>query len=163
MPAKSQQQMKYIYAMRSKYVNKKKAPKNMKWVFDSDWTSGVKMKKLPKKMNMKNESRIMSFGTFVNENYEYENFTMSDMEYVKDLYDEGMTDVNDIARECEGVFNNNCTGDECVAMVNQILNSLRKNGSIDKKEKNICSSCDDFDCENCEDSPKSRCNCECCK
>lgn len=160
MPAKSQQQMKYIYAMRSKYGTKRKAPKNMKWVFDEEWTSGVKMKKLPKKVDKKkkNESHIMRFETFVNEHYEYEDFTMSDMEFVKDLYDEGMTDPIEIARECEGVFNNNCTGDECVATVKQILHSLRQSGSIDKKKKSICSSCNDFDCENCEG-----CDCECCE
>ena len=34
MPVKSKQQFKYIYAMRRKYKSKKKAPKNMKWVFN---------------------------------------------------------------------------------------------------------------------------------
>jgi hypothetical protein len=106
----------------------------------------------------KNKSHIMRFETFINDNYSFENFTMSDMEFVKDLYDEGMTDINDIARECDGVFNNNCTGDECVDMVKQILHSLRKSGSIDKKKENICDSCNDFDCENCEG-----CDCDCCK
>jgi hypothetical protein len=83
--AKSQQQMKYIYAMRDKYGTKKNAPKNMKWVFDEEWVSGIKMKNLPKKIK-KNESHIMSFGAFVNESYEFEDFTMmNDMEYVKEL------------------------------------------------------------------------------
>ena len=48
MPARSQQQAKYIWAMRNKYGSKKKAPKNMKWVFDEEWTEGIKMKSLPK-------------------------------------------------------------------------------------------------------------------
>ena len=72
MPAKSQQQMKYIYAMRNKYKSKRKAPKNMKWLFDEEWTKGVKMKKLPNKV--KNESHIMNFHLFneseVNVDYE---------------------------------------------------------------------------------------------
>lgn len=61
MPAKSQQQLKYIYAMRHKYASKKKAPKNMKWVFNKEWTDGVKMKSLPK--FVENES-IMTFEQF---------------------------------------------------------------------------------------------------
>ena len=48
MPARSQQQAKFIWAMRNKYGSKKKAPKNMKWVFDEEWTEGIKMKSLPK-------------------------------------------------------------------------------------------------------------------
>ena len=35
------------------------------------------------------------------ENYEYENFTYSDMEFAKELYEEGMTDPKDIAREMD--------------------------------------------------------------
>jgi hypothetical protein len=61
MPAKSQQQLKYIYAMRHKYGGKKKCPKNMKWIFNKDWTDGVKMKSLPKFVG--NES-IMTFEQF---------------------------------------------------------------------------------------------------
>ena len=61
MPAKSQQQMKFIYSMRNKYKTKSKAPKDMKWVFDEEWTSDIKMKNLPKKVK---ESYIMDFTTF---------------------------------------------------------------------------------------------------
>ena len=46
MPAKSKQQFKYIWAMRNKYKSKKKSPKNMKWVFNKDWTNGVKYEDL---------------------------------------------------------------------------------------------------------------------
>ena len=49
MPAKSKQQFKYVYAMRNKYGTKKKAPKNMKWVFNKEWTD-VSFKDLPKKI-----------------------------------------------------------------------------------------------------------------
>lgn len=97
-------------------------------------------------MDKVKESKIMNFISFIKEGYEYENFTHSDMEFVKDLYNDGMTDVNDIARECEGVFSNNCTGDECVDMVKQILHSIKKS---EPKKKNICISCDDCDCECC--------------
>lgn len=64
MPVKSQQQLKYIWAMRNKYGSKKKTPNKMKWVFDREWTEGVKMKKLPIKVK---ESKILSFDKFVNE------------------------------------------------------------------------------------------------
>lgn len=50
MPARSQQQFKFIWALRNKYKSKKKAPKKWKWVFNRDWTDDVKYKKLPKKL-----------------------------------------------------------------------------------------------------------------
>lgn len=50
MPVKSQQQLKFIYANRNKYKTKKKAPKDKKWLFGEEWTSGVKMKSLPIKV-----------------------------------------------------------------------------------------------------------------
>lgn len=65
MPAKSRQQMKYIYAMRHKYGTKKKAPKNMKWVFDEDWTKNIKFKDLPHKVK---ESYLLKFDEYINEN-----------------------------------------------------------------------------------------------
>lgn len=55
MPAKSKKQLRFIYAMRNKYKKKKYAPKNMKWVFNKEWTEGVKMKDLPEYVK-KNES-----------------------------------------------------------------------------------------------------------
>jgi hypothetical protein len=42
MPAKSRQQLKYIWAMRKKYKTKKNAPKSMKWVFNKEWTEDIK-------------------------------------------------------------------------------------------------------------------------
>ena len=48
--AKSQQQLKMIYAIRNKYKTKKDTPEDEKWVWDEEWTEGVKMKKLPKKV-----------------------------------------------------------------------------------------------------------------
>jgi hypothetical protein len=62
MPAKSKSQFKYIWAMRRKYKSKKKAPKNMRWVFDSDWTSGLKYNDLPTSVR---ESKIDRFFEFV--------------------------------------------------------------------------------------------------
>lgn len=128
MPAKSQQQMKFIYAMRGKYGTKRKAPKNMKWVFDEEWTSGVKMKKLPKtiadKKKKMNESRIMDFGSFVNEKYEFEDFTMSDMEIVKELWEEGMTDIVQLGIECD--LNKDT--------IKQIIYTLKKRGDIKMNE-----------------------------
>jgi hypothetical protein len=63
MPAKSQQQLKFIYALRNKYKSKKDAPKKMKWVFDDEWTEGVKMKELPKTKETK-ESYVLTFEKF---------------------------------------------------------------------------------------------------
>lgn len=63
MPAKSQQQLKFIYALRNKYKTKKKAPKKFKWVFDKEWTEGVKMKKLPKTVEA-NEGILLKFSEF---------------------------------------------------------------------------------------------------
>jgi len=62
MPAKSKQQLKYIWAMRHKYKNKKEAPKHMKWVFNKDWTQGVKASGLP--------TKVKSFQSYVAENYD---------------------------------------------------------------------------------------------
>lgn len=47
MPAKSKSQFRYIQAMKSKYGSKSNAPEDMKWVFDSDWTSSVDYDSLP--------------------------------------------------------------------------------------------------------------------
>ncbi len=49
--------------MRRKYKSKKKAPKNMKWVFNKEWTD-VSFKDLPK--NIK-ERHIQSYLDFINE------------------------------------------------------------------------------------------------
>ena len=65
MPAKSKHQFKYIWAMRNKYKSKKKAPKNMKWVFDKEWTD-VSFKDLPKKIK---ERHVASYVDFLNEAY----------------------------------------------------------------------------------------------
>jgi hypothetical protein len=62
MPACSKQQLKYIFAMRRKYKNKKSAPKHMKWVFNKDWTHDVKVSGLP--------TKVKSFQTYVSENYD---------------------------------------------------------------------------------------------
>jgi hypothetical protein len=61
MPAKSQQQLKFIFAMRRKYGSKKNAPKNMKWVFDKEWTD-VRYKDLPKK-------KVRNYSEFLKEFY----------------------------------------------------------------------------------------------
>lgn len=66
MPSKSKNQFKYIYAMRNKYKSKKNAPKNMKWVFNKEWTDDISFDKLPKKVK---ENHIHDFISFINENY----------------------------------------------------------------------------------------------
>lgn len=102
--AKSQQQMKYIYAMRNKYKSKRKAPKNMKWVFDEEWTKGVKMKKLPNKV--KNESHIMNFQLFneseVNVGYEgdEEDYLLYGDEEEEETKSCGCKDCN--CKDCDG-------------------------------------------------------------
>lgn len=62
MPARSKQQLKYIFAMRRKYKNKKSAPKHMKWVFNKDWTQDVKATGLP--------TKVKNFQSYVSENYD---------------------------------------------------------------------------------------------
>ncbi len=62
--------------------------------------------------------------TFEAYDYEYENFTHSDMEYVKDLYSEGMTDPKDIAREMD--WDDNI--DERTVI--QIIKALKNTGEI---------------------------------
>jgi hypothetical protein len=69
MPSVSQQQAKYIWAMQRKYKNKSSAPKNMKWVFDEEWTKDIDFKNLPNKK----ESVVLKFNEFIKEalsNYE---------------------------------------------------------------------------------------------
>ena len=61
MPAKSQQQLKLIYATRAKYGNKSKTPQTWKWVWDKEWTEDVKMKELPKKKNESIEQVLRSY------------------------------------------------------------------------------------------------------
>ncbi|MCK9476972.1 MAG: hypothetical protein M0R46_13675 [Candidatus Muirbacterium halophilum] len=61
MPAKSKQQLKYIYAMRNKYKTIDKAPKDMKWVFDDEWTH-VKMSDLPDYVD---RNYVMNFEEFI--------------------------------------------------------------------------------------------------
>jgi hypothetical protein len=57
------------------------------------------------------------------ENYEYENFTLSDMEFAKELYEEGMTDPKDIAREMDWK-------DMDEATVTQMIYTMKKSGEI---------------------------------
>lgn len=64
MPSVSKQQFKFIWAMRNKYKSKRKTPKNMKWVFDEDWTKGIKFKDLPHKVK---ENHLLRFNEFINE------------------------------------------------------------------------------------------------
>lgn len=116
MPARSQQQAKFIWAMRNKYGSKSKAPKNMKWVFDEEWTKDVKIKSLPK--YSENES-VMRFEEF-NEKYEFEDFTLNDMEFIKELYEEGITDIGQLAIE----------SDLSKETVKKIISTLKKRGEI---------------------------------
>lgn len=51
--------------MRRKYGSKKNAPKNMKWVFNKEWTD-VGFKDLPKKIK---ECNIYSYLDFISEVY----------------------------------------------------------------------------------------------
>jgi DNA-binding MarR family transcriptional regulator len=54
------------------------------------------------------------------DSYEYENFTHSDMEYIMELYEEGITDEKELSRE----------SDLSIETVKQILYTLRKRGDI---------------------------------
>lgn len=58
------------------------------------------------------------------ENYEYENFTHSDMEFAKELYEEGMTNPRDIAREMDWKDMDEST-------VKQMIETMKKSGEIE--------------------------------
>jgi hypothetical protein len=64
---------------------------------------------------------ILNYRQFINERYEFEDFTMNDMEMVKELYQDGMEDPNQISLEM----------DLPVETINQILYTLRKRGDIE--------------------------------
>ena len=56
MPAKSEKQLRLIWAIRRKYKNRSKTPKKWKWVWGEEWT------------HLEKESLILRFGEFINEN-----------------------------------------------------------------------------------------------
>lgn len=64
MPAKSQQQLKLIYAIRNKYGSKKSTPKKFLWVWESEWTD-VKYKELPQKVKESNLIYIKTYEQFI--------------------------------------------------------------------------------------------------
>ena len=71
---------------------------------------------LPEKV----EEKILTFGKFITEGYSFEDFTLNDMEMVKELYEEGMDDTKQISIEL----------DLSEETVKQILYTLRKRGDI---------------------------------
>jgi len=106
MPAKSQQQLKMIYARRNRYKSEDKTPKKWKWIWDEDWTD-VSFKELPEKIEEYKFNRQV-YIELLSEESEFtkeELKRMSDRE-IKDLYDalylettiddeEGIEDFND--------------------------------------------------------------------
>lgn len=54
MPAKSRKQQQMIYAKRSQYGSRDKAPEDWKWVFDSDWSKVEEEKLVPYKRLFEN-------------------------------------------------------------------------------------------------------------
>lgn len=55
MPAKSEKQLKLIFAVRNKYKSKSKTPKKWKWIWGEEWT------------HLKKESFIITnFSKFIN-------------------------------------------------------------------------------------------------
>jgi hypothetical protein len=51
MPVQSQKQYRYVMYLRNKYGTEAKAPKEDRWAFSSEWTSGVSYKNLPEKVD----------------------------------------------------------------------------------------------------------------
>lgn len=86
MPAKSQQQLKMIYALRNKYKTKKDTPEEDKWIWNEEWTKDVKMKKLPKKV--KENRRIKLFEDYRSEMEESQWYKL------KELFDEYKEEIN---------------------------------------------------------------------
>ena len=62
------------------------------------------------------------------EAYEFEDFTAVDMDLVKDLYEDGITDPEDIKRELD--YREHLTIDS----IKQIIYSLRKSGQLNEAE-----------------------------
>ena len=52
MPAKSEKQLRLIYAIRNRYKSRSKAPKKWKWVFKKEWG------------RLEESSSVMSFSEF---------------------------------------------------------------------------------------------------
>lgn len=116
--AKSKQQMKFIYAMRNKFKSAKKAPKKMKWVFDEEWTKGVKFKKLPSKVS---ESGVLNFETWV-------------------LYKESMNNKCDCTNcDCQGM----CVDCKCSCCLNESKLGLIEGEKFCRK----CNECGGGMCE----------------
>jgi hypothetical protein len=76
----------------------------------------TKHDKLPEKI----EEKVLTFNQFIKEGYTFEDFTLDDMEMVKELYEEGLTDVSQLSIEL----------DLSEETVKQILYTLRKRGDI---------------------------------
>lgn len=129
MPARSKTQQRLMglsYAFKSgdvkskdlnpKYADEiKKISKSMTKKQLKDFAK-TKHKGLPEKV----EERIMSFSSFVRENYTFEDFTLNDMEMVKELYEEGLQDTKQLSIEM----------DLSEETIKQILFTLRKRGDI---------------------------------
>lgn len=98
------------YADEVKQISKSMTKKQLK-----DFAK-TKHKGLPEKV----EEKILSFASFVKENYTFEDFTLSDMEYVKELYEEGLTDIKQLSIEA----------DLSEQTIIQILNTLKRRGDI---------------------------------
>lgn len=69
MPAKSEKQLRLIWAIRRKYKTKTKTPKKWKWVWGEEWT------------HLQKESFILRFEEFINGSI----LTEDDRELVEDL------------------------------------------------------------------------------
>lgn len=76
-------------------------------------------KGLPQKVK---ESRIMNFESFNESKYTFEDFTTNDMEMVKELYEEGLTDSKQLSIEM----------DLPVETIIQILDTLKRRGEINE-------------------------------
>lgn len=60
--------------------------------------ASTKHENLPNKVK---ESKIMDFKSFNESNYTFEDFTENDIEMVKELYEEGLTDPNQLSIEMD--------------------------------------------------------------
>ena len=74
MPAKSEKQLRLIWAIRRNYKTKSKTPKKWKWVWGEEWT------------HLEKESVILRFYEFLNENLSSDD---------RDLVDDLMVDLSD--------------------------------------------------------------------
>jgi hypothetical protein len=126
MPAKSQQQLKMIYARRNRYKSEDKTPKKWKWIWDEDWTD-VSFKELPEKIEEYKFNRQV-YIELLSEESEFtkeELKRMSDRE-IKDLYDALYLETTIDDEEGTEDFNDDLYTENLITKFDRFINETKK-------------------------------------